>query len=41
MSKKRKCNDDYVRFGFFCIGKTKDLQEPQRMLYETFFKHTF
>ena len=39
MLKKRKWNDDYVRFGFTCIEKTEDLQKPQGILCETVFSN--
>ncbi|CAM1324282.1 ZBED8 (predicted) [Pycnogonum litorale] len=39
MSKKRKWNDDYVRFGFTCTGKPEDLQKPQCMLCDTVFSN--
>ena len=39
MSKKKKWNDDYVRFGFTCIGKTRDLQKLQDRLCETVFSN--
>jgi len=37
MSKSKKWNDDYVRFGFICIGQTEDFQNPQCMICETVF----
>ncbi|KAF2356022.1 hypothetical protein FHG87_013220 [Trinorchestia longiramus] len=37
MSKKRKCNNHYVRFGFTCNRKSEDLKRPQGMLCETVF----
>jgi len=39
MSKKRKWIDNYVHFGFTCIGKTEDLQKPQCMLCEPVFSN--
>jgi len=39
MSKKRKWDDDYVRFGFTCFGKTKCLQKFLSMLCETVFSN--
>ena len=39
MSKKRKWNDDYVRFGFTCNGKIEDLHKPQCMLCGTVFSN--
>ncbi len=35
MSKNRKWNDDYVRFGFTCKEKAEDLQNPQCILCDT------
>jgi len=40
MSKKRKWNDDYVCFGFTCIGKTEDLQKTQCVFCENVFSNT-
>nr|XP_053635382.1 protein ZBED8-like [Cherax quadricarinatus] len=39
MSKKRKWNDDYVRFGFTCNGKTEDLQKPQCIICGNVFSN--
>jgi len=40
VSKKRKCNDAYVRFGVTCIGETEDFEKPQCMFCEIVFANS-
>ena len=39
MSKKRKCNDSYVQFGFTCTETTEGLQKPQLMYCNIVFSN--
>jgi len=40
MSKKSKWNDDYLRFGFACIGNNRGFAKPKCMLWENVFSTT-